>query len=257
MKLHVITACMFATEKPIWRLRKSCEKFGIDLHPYGVGLTYTDWPHIKITKMLEAFHVEKANGATHVLYTDGRDSFFLTGLAEILSKYEALGSPDILMAAETACYPRDWLFDKFPDPGHHFRWPGSGQFMGEVSTLIRDWNWLTDVFMGNPYQDQNEQGWMVQALADGDLSWPLDTGCEIFQSAGNADCNWGKELFPLLHRETLAYPDGMEDRETWRIRNEVTRSWPCAVHFNGGYSSPETGKDAVMAPVWDALRMEE
>ncbi len=242
MKLHVITACMFETEKPIWRLRKSCEKFGIDLHPYGVGLTYTDWPHIKITKMLEAFHVEKANGATHVLYTDGRDSFFLTGLAEILSKYEALGSPDILMAAETGCYPRDWLFDKFPDPGHHFRWPGSGQFMGEVTTLIRDWNWLTDVFMGNPYQDQNEQGWMVQALADGDLKWQLDTGCKIFQSAGNADCNVGHELTYDLRGD--------------RLFNQVTDSFPCAIHFNGGYSSPETGKDAVMAPVWDALRMD-
>ncbi len=242
MKLHVITACMFETEKPIWRLRKSCEKFGIDLHPYGVGLTYTDWPHIKITKMLEAFHVEKANGATHVLYTDGRDSFFLTGLAEILSKYEALGSPDILMAAETACYPRDSLWDKFPDPGHHFRWPGSGQFMGEVSTLIRDWNWLTDVFMGNPYQDQNEQGWMVQALADGDLKWQLDTGCEIFQSVGNADCNIG---------------DDKEVRvQGPRLYNMTTKSQPCASHWNGGYSSIETGKDAVMAPVWDALRMD-
>jgi len=241
VKLHVITACMFATEAPIWRLKKSCERFGIDLHPYGMGQTYTDWPDIKITKLLAAMKAERDLGATHILYTDGRDSFFLAGLEEIESKYVALGSPGMLMAAETGCYPREWLAEKFPDPGHHFRWPGSGQFMGQVDKLIADWEWLWEKFANPSREDQNEQGWMVQMMADGnELGWVLDTGCEVFQSAGNGDCSMDTDLFVL---------------GSGRIANAVTESLPCAIHFNGGYSDPVTGKDAVMAPVWDALGM--
>ncbi len=243
MNLSVITACMFSTPKPIKTLQESCDKFGINLKPYGLGTTYTDWPDIKISKMLEAMSREKEEGATHVLYTDGRDSFFLTGLQEIESKYKRMGSPPVLMAAETQCYPRNWLSEFFYNPGHHYRWPGSGQFMGHVDALINDWQWLKKKFMSDPGEDQNEQGWMVQALADGDLTWTLDTDCEIFQSAGNGDVSLNGEL---EIREA--------DMGRRRVYNTVTGSWPCALHLNGGYSNPETGKDEFLLPAWRQVK---
>jgi hypothetical protein len=235
--LAAITACVFETAWPIWRLQKSCDRFAIPLHPYGLGQTYTDWPRIKITQMLEHFQQMKRTGATHILYTDGRDSFFLSGLMEIKLKYFYVGAPGCLMATETECYPRCWLADRFPDPGHHYRWLGSGQFMGELDYLIPMWQMLRDDYMDKVGEDQNEQGWMVQAFVDGKFGpqFVLDTECQVFQSAGNGDL-----------ADELQVMDG-------RIYNALTQTFPCAIHFNGGYSDPVTGKDRVMKPVWDAI----
>jgi hypothetical protein len=242
MNLSVITACMFSSPRPIRTLQASCDKWGINLKPYGLGTTYTDWPDIKINRLLLKMLEERGNGATHILYTDGRDSFFLTGQDEIESKYRRMGSPPMLMAAETQCYPREWLADRFPDPGHHYRWPGSGQFMGEVDKLVRDWEWLRSTY-AIASEDQNEQGWMVQAMADKKLDWELDHGCEIFQSAGNGDVSLNGEL---EIREV-----GIGRR---RLYNVLTGSWPCAVHFNGGFSDPLEGKDVVILPAWEQLK---
>ena len=243
MNLAVITACVFPTEAPIWRLRKSCERFGIDLKPYGIGLTYTDWPDIKITKMLEHFRSLQAYGFTHVLYTDGRDSFFVAGLTEVESKYEAVGSPGCFMAAEATCYPRIELAELFPPTGHTYRWIGSGQFMGRLDYLIYAWQMLTDAYMNKPGEDQNEQGWMLDAFVRGTFGpeFVLDTNCQIFQSAGNGHITGGIGTDKDLRLEGP------------RVYNTVTKSYPCAVHFNGGYSDPVTGKDAVLKPVWDAI----
>lgn len=237
MKLVAITACVFLTDAPIWRLKKSCERFGIDLRPYGLGKTYTNWPIIKIVQMLEHFHLLKSEGYTHVLYTDGRDSFFLTDLNEARMKYVNYGAPGCLMATETGCYPRVWLADRFPDPGHHYRWLGSGQFIGSLDYLISIWQMLKDDYLDKPGEDQNEQGWMVQCFVDGKFGpeFMLDTYCQVFQSAGNGDI-----------ADELRVENG-------RIYNAITDSYPCAIHFNGGYSDPITGKDTTMKPIWDAI----
>lgn len=240
MNLAVITACLFATEDPIHYLKASCNKFGISLHAYGLGSTYTDWPDIKINKMLTHFKRLKAEGFSHALYTDGRDSFFVAPVEEAQDKYTHIyGQPDCLMAAETTCYPRMELADQFPDPGHHYRWLGSGQFMGQLDYLIDAWQMLKE--LGTTEADQNEQGWMLKAFVEGRFGagFVLDTACHIFQSAGNSDVQFG--------------PEGELTVQEGRVYNKVTQTYPVAVHFNGGYSCPVNGKYDTIEPVWRSL----
>lgn len=239
MKLSVITACLFLDRQPIHWLDDSCKRFGIDLRPYGIGESWTSWPNVKVTRMLECFKREKADGYTHTLYTDGRDSFFVRPLKVAIDAYEGMGKPSCLMATEPANYPRPELTDLFPDPGHKFRYLGAGQFIGELDYLIWAWEMLQRDYPDGGTEPNNESGWMCHAFVTGKFGegFKLDTDCQIFQSAGNEDCLVGKDVF--------VSSDG--------LFNRITDSYPCIVHFNGGYSHPETGKEPAIRPVWEAL----
>lgn len=241
MNVAVITACLFLSESPIHYLKTSCERFGVPLRPYGLGESYTGWPDIKINRMLTEFKVLRSE-FTHVLYTDGRDSFFLGPLSEAIEKYEHVyGAPDCVMATEPACYPHTELADRFPDPGHRYRWPGSGQFMGRLDYLIDAWTMLRR--FGDSEDDQNEQGWMLKAFLDGRFGegFKLDTQCAIFQSAGNGSSSVGIGIGRELQMRA------------GRITNTVTGSEPVIIHMNGGYTCPINGKWDAIEPVWRAL----
>lgn len=227
MDLAIITACVFPNRKPIWRLEHTCKKFGLTLFPYGEDdPTYRGWVDIKIYRLLAALKQRKAEGFSHVLYTDGRDSFFLASHQRIIAAYRNLRLPRCLFAVEPKAYPRPDLPPL-----------GSGQFIGEIDYLIELWEFLIGRYAGKD-TDQNEQGWMQECLVSEPL-WEdvrLDYNSRIFYSCGNPPIQ--ADLLSCVHERMLLLDN---------------YSFPCAIHFNSGYTDPVNGKDAVMQPLWDAL----
>ena len=141
--VYVTTACFYPTEQPIWRLRKSCDHFGIPLHPYGVGETFVSWRHAKVVRLiqeLERLGLRSDRRYTHVLYTDGADTWFLDDLRRFCDDWwlNFCHEEDnmAVVSGETECYPLGELHDKIPESEGPYRYPNAGQFFGRIPFLI-------------------------------------------------------------------------------------------------------------------------
>ncbi len=228
MNLMVLTAAVFPSEeearKKLWVFLKSCEKFGVEPHLYGVGRTFPGYRAMKLDMQLE--WLKAYNGdATHVLYTDSWDAFFCAPFEEILLKYWGMGLPPILTAAYTGLanvpepdkdYPH--LFDELLA----YRYPHVGGYIAEIPAIIDAFERMLalprqtgdDCFN---WYDLWQQGWRPK----------IDSECHIFQVT-DANCevtNFGT-----------------------RIKNRVTGSYPCILHLSGGFTDQATGKDRTMIP---------
>ena len=216
MKLAYLATCFFGSTDDIWMLRDSAIKFGVDLKLYGLGKAFLPgFIDIKVTAMLPELEALLAQGYTHVLYTDGPDTFFVKGPREIEAAYEALGNPAWLISAETSCYPHTALGPILPMDK---RCPNTGQYMGEIGVILEGWKKLKALYDDGT---DNEQGWVIRGIVDGMLpEVTIDMGRYIFRSEAD-------NYFP-----------GMSG---------------CVLHFNGGYWNPSEGKRDRMLPVWERV----
>lgn len=245
-KIVFTTACLFPSTNNIHLLRDSCIRLGVPLEPYGLGVPFIDWTQAKVTEFVKAAKGWLVEGKTHVFYTDGRDSFMLSGVEEILAKYAKMGEPPYLISAEDNPFPNPAFGPSFPDPGHPWRYLGAGQYMGELGYMVDLWDKLTRLYT-SILEDSHDQGWLQRAWAWGDLdqsTFILDTGCAIFQTAAVSRAGGEVPNYVELGRLHLKPP---------RIYNPITDSWPCALHLPGGYSDPVTGKDSTLTPIVEAL----
>lgn len=239
-------------ERMIHWLARSAEKFGIPLRAYGQSHYYANWRFIKIDLWVPYLRQLQNEGYTHVFYTDGRDSFMLTSTPEIERKYAEFGSPPYLISCEDQCYPFPNLADvveaisspkKRDNP---WKYLGAGQMMGEIGYMIDMWGMLEKHY-GSIVDENHDQGWLELGFAEGRLNpeeFILDHECKIFQTAS-------------LHRLGGDIPNYLElgslQVRSGRVYNPITGTEPCAIHFPGGYSSPTSGKDHSLGPVWHSL----
>lgn len=250
MKIIWTTACVAPNARMLRLLQTSCDLHGVPLQPYGIApdAVQANWLDTKVVKFCEAARRWLADGYTHCFYTDGRDSFMLCGMEEVIEKYQKMGAPPYLISCEDKAYPFFELGESFPDPGHPWRFLGAGQFMGEIKYMLDLWERLRPLYINLP-QDNHDQGWLQRAWADGELDrkeFVLDTGCQIFQTAS-------------VNRHGVEEPNHFElnnlEIRKGRVYNPHTDSWPCSLHLPGGYSDPETGKESVLIPLWEAIRV--
>lgn len=214
MKLAYLATCFFGSTDDIWMLRDSAAKFGVDLKLYGLGKAFLPgFIEIKVTALLPELEQLSDQGYTHVLYTDGPDTFFVRGRQEIEAEYAALGAPAWLISAETSCYPHTHLGEKLPMDK---RCPNTGQYMGEIETILDGWKKLKAAYDDGT---DNEQGWVIRGIVDGIL------------------------------------PEVTIDMDRFIFRSEADNYEPfmsgCLLHFNGGYWDPTEGKQGRMLPVWE------
>jgi len=248
MKIIYTTACVAPNRRMLKLLDASAKVHGINLQPYGIGGSYIDWMQIKITEFCKAAKQWLKDGYIYCFYTDGRDSFFLANTIEIEDKYDNLGRPPYLISCEDQPYPFRELGITFPDPGHPWRYLGAGQFMGEIAYMIDLWDKLRPIYENLP-EENHDQGWLQRAWADNVLNkseFLLDVNCNIFQTAS-------------VSRHGVNEPNYFELKQLeikqGRVYNPHTESWPCALHLPGGFSDPETGKESVLIPLWEAIRV--
>lgn len=216
MKLAYLASAFFPDLSPMWMLTESAARHDIPIQYYGLGRPFTGTVDTKIDALLPELDRLIAEGYTHVLYTDGNDTFFVRGPAQILHHYRVLGSPAWLLSAEKDCYPHTDLVGKVPV---HLRYPNTGQYMGEIEAIAETWKVLRNIYGPG----DNEQGWICRAFADEIVDYArVDTDRLIFRSAAD---------------DYAPHDSG------------------CVLHFNGGYSAPGlgVGRMARMGPVWERL----
>lgn len=224
MKLAVITCCAYRNRRMIHFLEESCAKQGIPLMPYAIGAVFQDWSRMIYEMTRPELQRLAAEGYTHFLALDGVDSIVVSGLEEIVGKYESYGSPPCLMSGESEMYPPGGV-DNFTGKTR-WKYLNGGCYMAEIPYFIDTLERLRV-----QYPDEgNYQAWFVR-------SWPvdgivLDENCEVFQSMPG-DLNYAVVENRLLNLET--------------------GSTPCVLHFRGGYVDPHSGRDERMRPVWNEL----
>jgi hypothetical protein len=205
-------------------LVESCERQGIDLIPHGVGKVFAGWANTMYFHTLEAMREFLAEEYTHVLQVDGVDSIIICPLSEIIAKYVSYGAPPCLMSSDCEAYPPHLCTTFTGD----MRWKylNAGCFITEIQYYLE----LIEKLHALYPNEGNNQAWLVQ-------QWPidgmvLDHSCDVFQSMDH----------------TVQY-----EISCGRLINTETGGRPCVLHFRGGYSSPENGRDDRMTPVVEQL----
>ena len=229
MKLMILTCAVYPSEeiarKKLWIFLKSCEKYGIEPHLYGIGHPWTIYRHIKLDLQFE-YLAAQTEDFTHVLYTDSWDAFFTGSINEIIAKYKELGMPPILSSAYSGLANVSEPDKDYPncfDKKLIYRHPHVGGYIAEIPAITKAFKRMLDD--PNPTSDDCfdwykgwKEGWFRPAL---------DSQCEIFQvTAENVS----------LHTDER------------RLYNHLTGSFPCVLHVSGGYTDPETGKDDRLIP---------
>jgi hypothetical protein len=232
VKIAAITPCCYPDHQPISMLLESARAHKWRIDPYGVGEVYKGFGVTKGPMLLGALRKAESDGYTHVLYTDGSDSLFVAGEKELREKYSRLGSPYILMSAEINCYPDSSIA---PAYNQQLPWsyPNAGQWFGEVAQVIP---MLEKVMLVG---GEDDQMWWLRSIAEGTVGVALDSWCDIFQNMDAPQLRNGSDAL-VIHKR--------------RVLNKITGTFPCFLHFSGGYSDPKTGRQEVMKPWWNKLK---
>lgn len=234
MKLATICPCIYPHEKLIHYLEESCQQQGINLIPHGVGEVFGGWARHFISTTVTAVQELQREGYTHILYVDGVDSIIIAPESEIIRKFEAMGMPACLMSSDCECFPpMPDALDRFP-AAEPWRYVNAGGFIAEISYFVA----LVKYLAGKYPDDGNQQSWIVR-------EWPipglvLDHKCSIFQPMDGTN-------------KTIVVRGSDVNWATGRVFSMFTGEWPCVLHFRGGYSDPETGRDERITPVWRQL----
>ena len=231
MKLMVLTCGVFPSEaearRKMWIFLASCKKFGIEPHIYGMGDAWTIYRDIKINKQLAYLKANHGN-YTHVLYTDGWDSFFTGSLSEITHKYEKLGSPNSLVSAccqlgnVSRMEPYQGVFDET----ERYRYPCVGGHISKIDYIVA----IFERMLQNPAPTSDDCFDFYGAIQEGWFRPALDSACEIFQvTDDNVVATRTQDL-------------------SVRLFNIHTGCEPCILHLSGGFCHQAHGKDPVMVP---------
>src|SRR3990167_5607155 len=231
MKLAVLTCAVFPSEKEarskMWIFLKSAEKAGVlaaDLHLYGIGHGFPGYRFMKLEMQLDYLRTLVSRYST-ILYSDGWDAFFTGSLAEIVNKYESMGSPSMLYSAcwqlgnESRMDPYKGCFDET----QRYRYPCVGGYIADLPAIIDAFERMLKL----PRQTGDDCFNHYDGWQEGWFRPMLDSNCKIFQVT---DDNCG--VSPV----------------NGRLTNYQTVSQPCILHLSGGYTSPATGKDEAMIP---------
>ena len=225
MKLAVITPCLYPSQERIHLLLESAYRNNVAIIPYGVGYQFVDWKNMMMEHTIPAMMRRESEGCTHVLYVDGIDSIFISGLDEIVAKYERLGSPPCLMSADSD-KPQ---FNTFGFLGRRpWAYLNAGGFIAEINNFTSTVDYLARKYA----DDADYQNWFIRA-------WPLngftlDHECSIFQSMN------GEPYLRAMGN---------------RLLNPVTGTFPSILHFRGGYCDPETGRESRIKPILKEMNL--
>lgn len=228
MNLCILSAC-YEQPKRAALLVESCRQENMPLVLCGGGWWTGDFLEQKIRaardKMLTVQY-------SHVLWTDGFDSFLVPGFgAQIQSVYEnALFSPPLVLSAEKNCFPDPQKADLYPYTTSPWKYVNAGGWLGERNYLI---DVLTRMLELETTKDDQRiwTNWYLNRWLPGSV---LDTDCEIFQTM------WGAEKNEIVVNQF------------GQVVNWGSETNPLVIHFNGG--SWRDPRDTRMIDMWNELQ---
>lgn len=222
----------------MWIWRKSIDRFGYRFFYYGVGTNW--WPGYRAQKVEFPLDHLKKHGwgdCTHILYTDCCDCLMLAPQGEIEAKYEAMGSPPMLISgspnlanvSDPARYP---IFEQSEEVN---RYPLVGGYLMEAQVFVDFLQTMHDKYPPDHPKYGDDCFALYDGIVDGVFKPKIDTDCEIFMVRGED------------HMEFVEQ-DGLK-----RIRNTVTGKMPAIWHNSGGYAAPDNYRDDSMQPMAERL----
>lgn len=235
--ITVSISCVYKNTDPIWMMKRTCDRFGITPRLYGLGDIYGGWVDIMLRRLMEEAHTCPTS---HMLYTDGGDAFFLAGLDEVTEKYNAMRCPPLLIGADVDGFStyQEW-YDKVAwDQSKPFKYFQVGGMLCEAKALYEAIRWMYEREGSGDWGHVpgDNPPWWCNFMAErpGELS--IDHDCQIFQNCTNVM----EYLRPYL-------------TDFLRLKNEITKSLPCILHFQGGYTDQKIGKWPTIRPIWRVL----
>ncbi len=230
----MITVCTTYYKKagaPATALVRSCKRFGIRLQEFGTGNKHETFLKTKLIP-LEAF--VGSVKTSHVMFVDGNDTFFVSGLSEIAATYERLAEGRVLIGSELQAWPYKQKAAELKQRARAKGAPGrymfidNGLIMGPTSavasmlqTLIASVEHYREQYSPRPGRlgyprrlIEDDVGLMVLNLCDGKVDPVIDYGCQMICAL--------KRLEEEKYRATLG---GLHCLETG--------SHPHIVHCNG------------------------
>lgn len=211
-----------------WMLVQSASKSNIPLYAYGLGEQYKGMIDGKLARLAVALRELQEDGFTHAVVLDCEDNIILNDTAIV--RYYGMGEPHILISSEPNCHPDpslagdiEYVLSTDIDDGY----PNAGQFMGHINILRCVTHYLLDRYNG--YSDDQERWcWLAADGGFNRFGVRMDTDRYVF-----LNMNW-----PFADKDVV---------------DDETGGTPI-IHFSGGYVDRVTGRDAVMMPVWTALK---
>jgi hypothetical protein len=212
--LYCITVVTDASKPEVQYLRRSAERCGITLQilisPGRIGHGYGFGNKLNCVK----YYLDQVPEDAAVLCVDGYDVLFIRSIDDILQRFETVSGngTNAVFSAESYCWPQDpqqcARYNKEFPSNQIYRFLNAGTWIGtarQMKILIRD-------FDGDVHID--DQDWFTKQYLDGGPI-VLDTENQIFNctTKREQDLQWT----PL---------------NGWY--NNVTDSYPCIIHANGG-----------------------
>lgn len=185
MKLAVI-APAYGTGEEAFLLVESAARVGLPVLLYGMGKVYSTHTESKLRAVLPILQDLEANGYDTVLQTDAHDALFVHGERRIIEGYRHYASPDILLSAETNCYPDASLsveYDLVDSIDSPYRYVCAGGWMGNIRLLRQA---IPQILDQAPHEENDQLLWTLAYLRLYDLDIALDHERKVFQTAAGA-----------------------------------------------------------------------
>lgn len=248
-----VVTCLSDSDNEGFRnyLQPSCEKHQLDL----IVLKYDgDYQSHRVKDQLLKAYINSVDDDELILFTDAYDTIFLTGEAEIISKFQAQEC-ELLFSSEINCWPSPLIAVMYAPGNHHFKYLNSGGFIGRagyVKHLLKTYpsppvkECLIKKFdeqlyeeiadevaaMNEKYKWSNQYYWHWLYL-NHPSEIKVDHNCEIFYTLSTYTeilNNVGENLLVRFERDRIK---GELRTEQDRIVANITNTVPCHLHFNG------------------------
>lgn len=205
-------------------LIESAERHGIELTVIGQGMQFENWWLSKFVRLWEA--VGHRQEFDNIVFIDGTDSLFATGLEELLEGFPGRG--DFVVAGESNCWPF-WELGNAPafDQCETYRYPNPGFWMATWPAFQREMAALlamphTEHQVNGETIYNNDQGRIGLGIAQGRLDITIDVArrCSLAlhylgdRTTTDPEIEWGP-----------------------RPRIVATNVRPCTIHCNGAAKS--------------------
>lgn len=196
-----------------WML-DSAARHGIEVVMLGGGEPWVSLYRAKMQRLYETLC--RRTDYDYIVFVDGRDSLWATGLGELHAKFEKMGAA-FVMSAEINCWP----FRQYasPRPTARFKYLNSGFYMATWDAFLAVFKSVIDVPMpANQWMtkqiQQCDQSRFMYALGEKFIDIKLDHDCALSQTLYYVDT-----VTELTHER--------------RPQNKLTGMHPCTFHANG------------------------
>ena len=181
----------------------------------GIGKKYVD-----TFSKFEALKRAEFDDNDTVCFVDGYDVVQCGSLSEVEEKFKSFGA-DLVISAETYCWPSPWMKHLFPETGTKYKYPNCGMYIGYGWAIRKLLYWDTYRIA---FDDQGyTHDFFLHQKA---CTCVLDTHCVLFQNC------------VFVPSSEFECPDD-------RVINTVHGTMPCFFHFSGKSYLTKDGKEII------------